>query len=233
MPMPRHTLGHCTCRSHSDRPWNRPEHWSAAEVAYLERWFGMKPDAHIADRLGRTVVAIRLKAKKLRMKKKDAGYTARELGRQLGVDPTTVVDRWISGGLLRSVSPYMVGLNPVRLVEHSEVLRFIREHGEQIDHTKVPPDSLFADEVAANRWYSLAQLHELTGRSNLGTDLLAGRLTGRKKSPKGMSHWMVPESELPKIRRLPPEHIADSVFRRSQVKRVTRERRRSSWSTDP
>ncbi|HYI67106.1 MAG TPA: hypothetical protein VEW95_09300 [Candidatus Limnocylindrales bacterium] len=226
MPPTAHSLGHCTCRSHVDRPWNRPEHWTSAEVEYLCTWFGLRSDATIARRLGRSVVGIRLKAKRLRLKKKDAGYTARELGRQLGVDATTIVDRWIRRGLLRSTRSYPVGLNRVQLVQHSEVERFIAEHGEQIDHTKVPADSVFAAQVAANRWYSLPQLHRLTGRMNLGTELLAGRLVGRKKSDDPGSHWMVPDSEIPKIRRLPPAHAAESLFRREQVLRVRRERRR-------
>jgi hypothetical protein len=222
MPPHRHDLGHCTCRSHVDRAWNRPEHWSATEVSYLERWFGMKSDAEIAKRLGRTVVGIRLKAKRLGMKKKDAGYTARELGRQFGIDPTVITKSWVRRGLINVHRSYHVGLNLVNLFDHSEVERFIRDHGEWIEHHKVPAESVFADLVAANRWYSLPQLHRLTGRQNLDLELRAGTLPGRKKG----SHWMVHESQLPAIRRLPPEHIRESFDRRERVLEVRRNRRK-------
>jgi hypothetical protein len=222
MPPRKHALGHCTCASHAGRAWNRPEHWRADEVDYLERWFGIKPDGVIASRLGRSVTGMRLKARRLGLRKKDAGYTARELGRQFGVDGTTIADQWIRRGLLRAHHAYRAGLNEVHLVEHSEVERFIREHGEWIDHTKVPADSVFADLVAANRWYSLPQLHAITGRLNLDDDLRAGLLQGRRKGP----HWMVPESEIPRIRRLASAHIDESVWRRQQRLRIRRERRR-------
>lgn len=222
MPPKHDDRGHCTCRTHVDRPWNRSEHWSAAEVAYLEQWFGMKSDEDIARKLKRSVLGIRLKAKRLGLKKKDAGYTARELGRQFGIDPTVITKSWVRRGLIEVHRAYYVGLNLVNLFDHSEVERFIAEQGHWIDHEKVPTDSVFADQVAANRWYSLPQLHRLTGRSNLDIDIRDGILPARKKG----SHWMVAEADIAGIRRLPPAHASESFFRREQVLRVRRDRRK-------
>ena len=219
----RHELGHCTCRTHVDRPWNRPEHWTSAEVEYLCTWFGLRADATIAKRLGRTVLGIRLKAKRLGLKKKDAGYTASEVGRQLGVDTTTVTKFWIRHGLLRSTRSYPVGLNRVHLLQHSELERFIREHGEQIDHTKVPADSVFAAEVAANRWYSLPQLHRLTGRSNLDNDIRAGLLVARQKTP-GRPAGRTPENAWPAAVALDGARVGDPEHPAPAARPCRRER---------
>lgn len=50
----KHPDGFCTCRHHSAQPWDRPEHWRADEVAYLEGRFGRITDEAIARHLGRT-----------------------------------------------------------------------------------------------------------------------------------------------------------------------------------
>lgn len=224
MPTQRHDArGGCSCASHSARAWNRPEHWTAQEIAYLEQWYGWKPDAELAEHLGRSPVGITIKAKRLGLRKKDAGYTAREVGRLFGIDAATVSKIWIRRGLLRAHSAYSAGLKPVHLVEHSEIERFVFEHGQWVDHTKVPIDSPFADAVGANRWYSLAQVHALTGRQNIATEIRAGLIPARKKG----AHWMVPETALPRIRRLDPTHITESVRRKRLLLDQRRDRRRA------
>lgn len=52
----KHPWG-CTCQSHVDRPWDRPEHWSKAEVNYLDRSYGLVSDVSIARRLGQRVAS--------------------------------------------------------------------------------------------------------------------------------------------------------------------------------
>src|SRR5690349_13969194 len=125
-----HPLGFCTCESHVDRPWNRSEHWKANEVSYLETHFGLASDESIARHLSRSVVGIRIKAKRLGLRKKDAGYTSRDVAQIFGVDEGTVSKVWIRRhSLLRSRRPYSQGLNRVHLIMESELKRFIREHG--------------------------------------------------------------------------------------------------------
>ena len=72
MPTKAHIRGFCTCR-HTAEHWNRPLHWTQKEVAYLEQWFGHLSDERIAQRLGRPVLGIRLKAKRLGLRKRDIG----------------------------------------------------------------------------------------------------------------------------------------------------------------
>lgn len=216
-----HLFG-CACRTHVDRPWNRPEHWRHDEVQYLEAWFGKRSDELIARALGRTVVGIRLKAKRLGLRKKDAGYTASELARLMGVDPSTVMKSWVRRGGLRASRPYRQGPNLIHIIAEASVEAFIRERGWWIDWEKVPPDSPFHELVQEHRWYGKDQLHRATGRLDADDEIRAGRIRAERRG----AHWYVPESELPKIRRLTPERIEESVWRRRQVLRVRRERRR-------
>ena len=126
-----HRGGICTCVSHVDRPWDRSEHWTAAEVEYLEARFGRNTDAAIARHLGRTVVGIRLKAKRLGIHKRDAGMTARGVAEIFGVDPSTVAT-WIERGALAARRGWFAGPRRVWLVGDGAVERFIGEHGEQM-----------------------------------------------------------------------------------------------------
>lgn len=63
-----HSFG-CACMSHAERAWRRPEHWTRAEVHYLETWYGRIPDEKLAARLGRTVTGIILKKRRLNRRK--------------------------------------------------------------------------------------------------------------------------------------------------------------------
>lgn len=216
-----HAFG-CSCRGHVARPWDRPEHWSMADVAYLEGAFGRVTDEKMAARLGRTVVGIRLKAKRLGLRKKDAGYTATELARLMGVDSSTVSKSWIRRGGLRSRRAYRQGPNLIHLVADADVERFIQERGWWIDWAKVPADSPFHALVMANRWFSAPELHQLTGRMRAMDDVRAGLIPAQRRG----AHWYVSEVHLPLIRSLPREHIAESVWRRRNILHIRRERRR-------
>jgi hypothetical protein len=212
----RHVHGVCTCLSHVDRPWNRSEHWKADEVEYLERWFGRRSDAAIARRLGRSVVGIRLKAKRLGLHKKDAGYTAHGVAQVFGVDPTTVVDRWIAQGALRARrAAFRQGPKPVWLVDEAELERFIRDQPERIDVDKMP-DSIYREMAARDPWISLPEVHRRTGRSPHAVARLiaAGAVRGRRRG----AHWYIPEADVAKVPPIgPPERVAESVFRRESV----------------
>jgi hypothetical protein len=197
MPPAKHPFG-CTCKTHADRPWNRSEHWSADEVLYLEGHFGSTSDEALSRHLGRSIVGIRLKAKRLGLRKKDAGLTGSEVARLLGVDPTQVIRVLVRRGLLRASHPYRVGNNRVSLVMEGELERFIREHGEWVDVDRMP-DSVFRDiAVAGGRWHSLPAVQQLTGRHAhvLAKEILGGRWSARKRGP----HWMVHESRIDAIR---------------------------------
>jgi hypothetical protein len=223
-----HAFG-CTCRRHKVGAWDRSEHWSRADVTYLEASFGRVRDETIAKKLGRTVVGMRLKAKRLGLRKKDAGHTARDVARIFGVDPTTVVDRWVAMRVLpMRRAPWTQGPKPAYLASDRDLERFIRTHPEQIDVAKMP-DSTWRDLAAKDPWISLAEAHRLTGRNNhaIATAIRYGVIRGRRRGLRGLAHWYIPASEVAKI---PPlrtaEAIDESWFRRQSVLDIRRRRRK-------
>jgi hypothetical protein len=186
-----HPLGSCDCRSHADRPWRRPEHWSAAEVAHLESRFGLAPDATIARRLGRTVTGVRLKAKRLGLLKRDAGLTGREVAAACGVHDKLPA-RWEALGLLRSTRAYRQGPHRVRLFAEAELLRFLRGHGEWVDASRMP-DSAYRDAaLEGGRWLALPDVARLTERHThtLAREVREGRWPARRRGPA----WAIHES---------------------------------------
>lgn len=225
----RHDFG-CQCRTHIDRPWTRSEHWTKAEVSYLEARFGHIADATIARKLGRSVLGIRLKAKRLGLRKRDAGNTARDVARIFGVDPTTVVDRWVAQGFLNARrAPWSQGPKPVYLTSDAALERFIAEHPEQIDLDKMPR-SRFRDLVARDPWISLPEVHRRTGRNTFAVAVAIryGILRGRRRGLRGRAHWYIPLADVVKI---PPLKTADAIeeswFRRQNVLAARRCRRRA------
>lgn len=216
-----HPWGVCICRTHLARPWNRPEHWTGQEVTYLVRFYGRSDDEVIARHLGRSVVGIRLKAKRLGIRKRDAAdFTARALAEALGIPCSKTIAGWIAAGLLRARHGYTQGLRPVHLIAHRDAVAFLAAHPQLVDADRIPDWSPFASTV--ERWCSLPEVHRITGRSNLSAELRAGTIRGARRGPR----WYVPAFEVTRIRCLAPEAIADSVFRRESVLERRRNRRK-------
>lgn len=213
--MADHSFG-CACARHVARDWNRPEHWTKADVAYLETRFGRITDEAIARKLGRTVVAIRLKAKRLGLLKRDAGMSSRDVGRLLGVDETTVSKIWIRRGLLAARRGHAVGGGRrVYLIADEAVEAFITRHGQWLDPDRVPDDSPFKAAAMATRWISLTELVERTGhgRKYLLWFIVGGVLPAARRGP----HWYVRADHAWKVPARSPEAIADARFRREQT----------------
>lgn len=191
-----HAFG-CNCRNHVDRPWNRPEHWSTKELAYLERWYGRKPDEHIAKILGRTVAGIHLRARRAGIRKRDAGMSSREVARIFGVDETTVSKVWIRRGLLAAKrGAFRQGPHRMWLVEDLALERFIIEHGQYVDPDKMP-DSLYRELAEQHRFYSLPAIERMTGKDH--HSLVTSIRRGVYRAVKRGTHWYVPADEVPKI----------------------------------
>lgn len=191
-----HAFG-CNCRSHVGRPWNRPEHWTTDELAYLEKWYGRRSDESIARSIGRTVTGIRLRAKRAGILKRHAGLSSRAVAGIFGVDETVVSKVWIRRGLLAAKrGAFKQGPHRMWLVQDADLERFIRDHGQYVDVDKMP-DSPFRDLALANRFYSLPQIERDYGRdqSSLSTSLRRGVYRGVKRGTR----WYVPADELPKI----------------------------------
>ena len=213
------------------RPWNRPEHWTAAEAMYLEARFGRASDDAIARHLGRSVLGVRLKAKRLGLRKRDTGMTAREVARLLGVPCPKVVATWQERGLLRGRRGWRQGPHRVHLFREDDVLAFIAAHGQHVDADRVPADSPFAAPARANRWVSLPEVHRLAGRSNVaGREIAQGIVRAARRGP----HWYIRAEDVPAIRRLRPAAIEESWWRRQSVLEHRRNRRKgvAAWA-DP
>lgn len=221
MSMQPHGLGFCVCRSHSVRQWNRPEHWTQAEVVYLEARFGLSSDEALARHLGRSVAGLRLKAKRLGLRKRDAGLTAAEVARLLGIPDRKVPAAWHAAGLLRGRRGWRQGTHRVHLFREADVNAFIVAHGQHLDADRVPPDSPFAALARANRWLSLPEVHRLTGRQNVIEREVAA---GLGRAARRGSHWYIRAADVPLIRSLPPALIAESWWRRQSVLERNRNR---------
>jgi hypothetical protein len=218
-----HALGHCICRTHVARAWHRPEHWTAREVSYLEDRYGLSTDEAIAARLGRSVLGVHLKARRLGLRKRDVGMTARQVAFFLGLPDSHVVATWATRGLLRGRRSYRVGRNRAWLFREEDVIAFLAAHGQYVDADRVPEDSPFAAAVRANGWLSLPEVHRLTGRSNVAQREIA---EGRVRAARRGAHWYVCAEDLPLIRCLKLDAIEDSCWRRQSVLEARRNRRK-------
>ena len=224
--MAPHDFG-CACARHVARPWARPEHWSKADVAYLDSTFGRISDAAISRHLGRTITGIQLKAKRSGLHKRDAGMTSREVEQIFGlvVGDGRVSKRWITGGMLRARRGHPVGSGGRRvwIIAEDDLLTFIRSHPEEIDVDRMP-ESVYRDAATADPWVSLPEVHRLTGRSPhfIAADIRAGVIEGRRRGAR----WYIPVREIARIRHLSPEARAESWFRRQSTLSVRRNRRK-------
>lgn len=106
--------------------------WSESEVAYLEAHFHRLHVSTLARKLGRTVTAVALKAKRLGIRKCGEGYTVRSLALALGVDDHKVV-RWINRGLLRASRRQTDRECDPYLITETAVRDFIARHPTEID----------------------------------------------------------------------------------------------------
>ena len=114
--------------------------WSPADVAYLETNYHRMATKQIAKRLGRTVTAVKLKAKRLGYRKNGVGYNLHSLSQALGVDPHWVRDR-IRAGLIaartRATERTIQQGGDSYLITDQEVLSFLRKHTFEVDLRKV------------------------------------------------------------------------------------------------
>ncbi len=120
------------------RPKERP--WLPDDEAYLESNFHHVSVKALARRFGRSPTAIKLKAKRLGLRKREDAYTACSLAEALGVDPHWVLAR-IRSGKLRA-SHRQTERKPEQggdswLITDEAVIDLIRDHPYDIDLRKV------------------------------------------------------------------------------------------------
>ena len=120
------------------RPKDVP--WSPSDIAYLEANFHRMATKHIAKKLGRTVTAVKLKAKRLGYRKNGEGYNVRSLAQALGVDAHWISDRILAGLITartRATERTVQQGGDSYLITDQEVLSFLRKHTFEIDLRKV------------------------------------------------------------------------------------------------
>jgi hypothetical protein len=110
--------------------------WSEKEVAYLEANLSRQSLAVLARKLGRSITAVALKAKRLGIRKKDEGYTARSLAQAFGVDDHKVV-HWVELGLLKASRRNSGKPRDMYFVSDREVKRFVTTYPTEFDLRRV------------------------------------------------------------------------------------------------
>ena len=120
------------------RPKGKP--WSPQEVEYLATWYHRRGVQVIAKALGRSVVAVKLRAKRLGYRKNGEGYTAHSLAQALGVDGHWVSDR-IRDGKMHAVKRQTERLpeqgGDTWFISEGAVVAFIRKYPFDVDLRKV------------------------------------------------------------------------------------------------
>jgi hypothetical protein len=110
--------------------------WTMQEIAYLEQSLHRLRLAEIARHLGRTTIAMQLKAKRLGLRKTSEGYTMRGLCLGLGVDHHTV-SRWIEAGWLKGTRRHSERERDLWYFADQDIRAFVRAHPAEIDPRRV------------------------------------------------------------------------------------------------
>ena len=110
--------------------------WSEKEIAYLEAHMHYLSLAVLAKKLGRSITAVSLKAKRLSIRKSGEGYTASSLAQAFGVDDHKIV-RWVELGLIRASKRNSERPRDMYFIPEREVKSFVRTYPTEIDLKKV------------------------------------------------------------------------------------------------
>lgn len=107
----------------------------------LENNYGVMADSTLAKRLGRTVVAIRLKANRLKLHRTGNFLTASDVARIMGLWPSTAV-YWIRKGKIQAKKSKVVGVGQHACwhIEWDDFERFLKEHAGHYDITRIDPN---------------------------------------------------------------------------------------------
>lgn len=136
--MPRHTVRHKARELGLAR--TREPAWTEEDLAYLHAPLATMPLTRLARRLGRTVVSVRLKAKRSGITTRTAGgYTARDLSRLLGCD-VHAVTRWIDRGWRQARRRHMDKTHAEYGLSHKAVKTCIVRYTQHVDLRTVDRD---------------------------------------------------------------------------------------------
>jgi hypothetical protein len=116
--------------------------WTDEEIQYLEKYLHRISLGDIAKQLGRTKIAVQLKAKRIGLNKcYQEGYTLRALCLGLGVTNHHRVQHWIDKGWLKGTRRQTERTESqggdVWLFTDQAIREFVRRHPEEIDLRRV------------------------------------------------------------------------------------------------
>lgn len=193
--------------------------WSPADVDLLTTYYGRLADETLAARLGRSSSAVELMAKRLGVRRNDAGITMNELSRIVGWDHR-VIERWRDTKIVRFRRvPHRAGPHEVRFLVggYATLERLCRERPELFDRTKMP-DSPYRDLVEDWIYLNDAMARGAPHAETLARWIREGRIEGRQRAGR----WVVRASEIGAFRAMnrlrPPSalQLADRIRRRRE-----------------
>ena len=112
--------------------------WSVEDITTLEAIWGTMPDAAVARRIGRTIAAVKYKASRMGLRKKDQIITAGDAQAFLGVSPNTLLALVRGGYITPKKAPFRRGANIVWNFEEVEIERFLREAPWMVNRSTMP-----------------------------------------------------------------------------------------------
>lgn len=141
--------------------------WTAGQIDKLCDLWGTKSYKAISRAVGHTEVAVRLKAKRLGLgsvKNASDYMCSREIARIMGVDVHAVTDYWIKklGLPCRRIEGKKKTLYV--MVRHDELIKFLRDHQDIFDSTRIEPYSLGCEP----EWLHQKRLHDRERRNRRG-----------------------------------------------------------------
>ncbi len=167
-------------------------YWSEEETAIVAKW-GHLTDKAIQTKLqnagfARTLTAVHLKVKRLRIKKNLDGYSATKLAEAFGVDPKTVT-KWINRGMLqaerRGTHRTDKQNGDTFWITNESVKTFVQRYPDEVDLAKVEK-WWFLDLVTggkiSDRTVEAGQLRNQVSalRSQISALVAAARVTGEQ-----------------------------------------------------
>jgi hypothetical protein len=110
--------------------------WTPEKVSYLQAHQHRVAMRSIAKHLGRTLVAVRLKAKRLELRKSDEGYTLSALCLGLGTNHHKV-ERWLTRGWIKGSRRHTDRTRDMWFFTDQAIRQLVRKHPNEIDPRRV------------------------------------------------------------------------------------------------
>ena len=171
------------------------KNWTPAQVRYLRDNYGLRSDQAIARTLGRSIVAIRLKALKIGINRTTNFFTASDVRRIFQVDVNKVLHDWIAKGYLTASRSHVgVGPRKVWCVLGKDIAAFLMEHPDKYNYKLIDPIDhpvwrALAERVAnatsikpsikRTNWTAEEDAFLLNHNNHMTYDELAAKLPGR------------------------------------------------------